>query len=157
MIALIVASEVMAGALVLKVVRKIDFGRVFSRVMLVEGDALKKCLKLKNHLARKTDIFADFDCEMYLRYYAICIKPEYRKKGKKKRFLWGVGKKKPKPICRFWAAVDEKRTIFSEILRHFCGNGNVFQSQITTASYKNWNEGCSFCCWFKFPLLRIFT
>lgn len=71
----------MAGALVLKVVRKLDFGRVFSRVQLVEGDALKKCVKIKNHLSRKTDVFADFDCETYLRYYGVCVKPEYRKRG----------------------------------------------------------------------------
>lgn len=77
----LVAQEVMAGALVLKVVRKLDFGRVFSRVQLVEGDALKKCVKIKNHLSRKTDVFADFDCETYLRYYGVCVKPEYRKRG----------------------------------------------------------------------------
>lgn len=79
---LIAANGEMAGVLVLKVVRKIDFGRVFSRVKLVEGDALKKCLRIKNNLSRKADIFAEFDCEMYLRYYAVCVKPEYRRKGK---------------------------------------------------------------------------
>lgn len=78
----ITANEEMAGTLALKVVRKIDFGRVFSRVKLVEGDALKKCLQIKNNLSRKADIFAEFDCEIYMRYYAICIKPEYRRKGK---------------------------------------------------------------------------
>lgn len=71
----------MAGVLVLKVVRLLDFGRVFSRTMLVEGEALKKCVKIKNHLCRKTDIFAEFDCETYLRYYGVCVKPEYRKRG----------------------------------------------------------------------------
>lgn len=75
------ANEELAGALVLKVVQKIDFGRVFSRATIVEGDALKKGVKLKNHASRKTDIFAEFDCDAYLRYYAICIKPEHRKKG----------------------------------------------------------------------------
>lgn len=78
---IVLAEELLAGALILKIVRKIDFGRVFSRVMLVDGVAMKKCIKIKNHLSRKTDIFADFDCEMFLRYYAICIKPQYRKRG----------------------------------------------------------------------------
>lgn len=72
----------MAGALVLKVVRKLDFGRVFSRAMLLDGCALQKCVKIKNYLSRKTDIFEEFDCDMYLRYYAVCVKSEYRKKGK---------------------------------------------------------------------------
>lgn len=79
----VVANDVMAGTLVLKIVKKENFGRVFSRVMLVDGEALKKCVKMKNHLSRKTDIFVEFDCDVYLRYYAICVKPEYRKKGKK--------------------------------------------------------------------------
>lgn len=58
-----------------------DFGRVFSRAMLIEGEAYKKCVNFRNHINRKVDLFVEFDCDRYLRYYALCVKPEYRRKG----------------------------------------------------------------------------
>lgn len=77
-----VHEDILAGALIMKVIHKIDFGRVFSRAMLVEGEAMKRCVALKNTLNRKVDIFVEFNCEDYLRYYALCVKPCYRKRRK---------------------------------------------------------------------------
>lgn len=68
--------------LVLKVLPKAEFGRVFSRVQLLEGEAMKKCAELTGYLNRKFDVYSSFECDIFLRYYAICVVPQYRRKGK---------------------------------------------------------------------------
>jgi hypothetical protein len=81
--ALLSANEdAIAGFLILKAIHKDDFGSVFSRVFHVEGEAHKKCIAFVNHLARKADVFTELDCNIFLRYVLLCIRPEYRKKGK---------------------------------------------------------------------------
>lgn len=67
----------------MRVINRADFGRVFSRTMLNQGAAQHKCTVLKNTLNRKVDIFVDMDCETFLRLYLLCVKPEYRRKGKR--------------------------------------------------------------------------
>lgn len=74
-------DDAIAGFLVLKAVHKSDFGRVFSRVQLTDGEAYQKCTNFLNNLSRIVDVHATFHCDAYLRYYLLCIKPEYRRKG----------------------------------------------------------------------------
>ncbi|CAH1368384.1 hypothetical protein MTP99_009767 [Tenebrio molitor] len=74
-------EDAIAGFLILKAIHKDDFGSVFSRVFHVEGEAHKKCIAFVNHLARKADVFTELDCNIFLRYVLLCIRPEYRKKG----------------------------------------------------------------------------
>ncbi|CAG9768328.1 unnamed protein product [Ceutorhynchus assimilis] len=68
----------LAGVLVLNPVQKCDYGRVYSRAMLVDGNSYKSITEFMNHINRKVDIFEEFQCEIYLRYYLLCVKPEYR-------------------------------------------------------------------------------
>lgn len=70
----------LAGALVMKVVRKQDFARVFSRIQLVQGEAMKKCVLFKSTINRKVDVFEHYGCDAFLRYYDLCILPQYRAK-----------------------------------------------------------------------------
>lgn len=77
-----IGTNEVAGALILKVVHKVDFGRTFSRTILTSGDAVKKCLDIKTALMRKVDIFDAFGCESFLRIYILVIKPEFRHKGR---------------------------------------------------------------------------
>ncbi|KAH1013446.1 uncharacterized protein LOC109538683 isoform X2 [Dendroctonus ponderosae] len=67
-----------AGVLVLNPVQKCDFGRVYSRTMLVEGKSYKSITDFMNYINRKVDVFEVLQCEIYLRYYLLCIAPEYR-------------------------------------------------------------------------------
>ncbi|KAF2901293.1 hypothetical protein ILUMI_04891 [Ignelater luminosus] len=69
------------GVLITRIVQKIDYGRIFSRVQLVHGTAMKQCIGLRAHISRKIDLFAKFNCESFLRYYDLCILPEYRGDG----------------------------------------------------------------------------
>lgn len=70
-----------AGVLVMKVLHKQEYGRVFSRVQLVEGEAMKKCIELTGYLNRKCDIYTIFDCDIFLRFYAMCLAPQFRGRG----------------------------------------------------------------------------
>ncbi|KAJ3653383.1 hypothetical protein Zmor_012637 [Zophobas morio] len=74
-------EDAIVGFLVLKVMHKNDYSDVFSRVMPVEGDAHKKCVNFLNYIARKADIYTEYNCEEFLRYVLLCIRPEYRKRG----------------------------------------------------------------------------
>lgn len=69
------------AALIMRVIHKYDYSRVFSRVQLVEGEAMKKCITFKNFVNRKVDVFAKFNCDSILRYYDLCILPEYQHRG----------------------------------------------------------------------------
>ncbi|KAI4464211.1 n-acetyltransferase-related [Holotrichia oblita] len=69
------------GVILMRVVLKEDYGRVFARTIMLDGVAQKKCMQIKIALNRKVDIFADFDCESYLSIEAVSIKPAYRKRG----------------------------------------------------------------------------
>ncbi|XP_050306616.1 uncharacterized protein LOC126743533 [Anthonomus grandis grandis] len=71
----------MVGVLVLTPVHKCDFGRVYSRTMIVEGKSYKSVTDFINYINRKVDIFEHFYCDKYLRYYLLCISPEYRGRG----------------------------------------------------------------------------
>lgn len=70
-----------AGVLILKALKKCDFGRVFSRVYLSSGKAYSSIINFLNYFSRHVDLFETFSCEIYLRYYLICIRPEYRKRN----------------------------------------------------------------------------
>ncbi|KAF7269614.1 uncharacterized protein LOC143202490 [Rhynchophorus ferrugineus] len=67
-----------AGVLILNPVQKCDFGRVYSRTMLVEGEAYRGITDFMNYINRKVDVFQQCNCDIYLRYYLLCIHPEYR-------------------------------------------------------------------------------
>ncbi|KAK5646997.1 hypothetical protein RI129_005461 [Pyrocoelia pectoralis] len=66
------------GVLVLKIIRKNEFTRVFSQVQLVEGEAMKRCIAFRSHITRRVDVHEKCNCEVFLRYYELCVIPEYR-------------------------------------------------------------------------------
>ncbi|KAJ8950493.1 hypothetical protein NQ318_015237 [Aromia moschata] len=74
-------EEVVAGVLLLKTIKRSNFGRVFSRSMVTDGKSYQSIMEFMNYISRKVDIFDTFECDSYLRYYLICIRPEYRRKG----------------------------------------------------------------------------
>ncbi|XP_001812133.1 uncharacterized protein LOC100141857 isoform X1 [Tribolium castaneum] len=74
-------EDAVAGFLVLKAVHKTDFSNVFGRVFHVEGEAHKKCLAFTNYLGRKADVYTDLNCDIFLQFCLLCIRPEYRKKA----------------------------------------------------------------------------
>ncbi|KAL1491256.1 hypothetical protein ABEB36_011877 [Hypothenemus hampei] len=69
------------GVLILTPVQKCDWGRVYSRTMIVEGKSYTSITNFLNYINRKVDIFEQYQCDTYLRYYLLCIRPEYRGKG----------------------------------------------------------------------------
>lgn len=71
----------LAGVLLLKTLKKCDMGRVFSRNQLTEGKPLRSIMNFINYVNKKVDLFVQFQCDIYLRYYLVCIKPEHRRRG----------------------------------------------------------------------------
>ncbi|XP_018332795.1 uncharacterized protein LOC108742207 isoform X1 [Agrilus planipennis] len=69
------------GLLILRTAKKNEFARVFSRAQITEGESLKKCLQVKNYINRKVDVYEHFNVDAFLRFYAVCIAPTYRKKA----------------------------------------------------------------------------
>ncbi|KAK4880606.1 hypothetical protein RN001_008752 [Aquatica leii] len=69
------------GVLVMKILTKRELDRVFSSIKMIQGDAMKKCLDIKIALTRRVDVFEKMDCENVLRYYEMCVIPEYRHRG----------------------------------------------------------------------------
>ncbi|CAH1990578.1 unnamed protein product [Acanthoscelides obtectus] len=74
-------NDEIAGALILKAVKKCDYGRVFSRVMLSDGVIYQSVKEFMNYVNRKVDIYEHFQCEIFLRFYLLCITPPYRGRG----------------------------------------------------------------------------
>ncbi|VEN36641.1 unnamed protein product [Callosobruchus maculatus] len=74
-------NDEIAGVLILKAVKKCDYGRVFSRIMLSDGLVYQSVKEFMNYITRKVDIYEHFQCEIFLRYYLLCITPPYRGKG----------------------------------------------------------------------------
>lgn len=74
-------NDFLAGVLILKVVKQHEFASIFSRVTLFDGEAMTKILNFTGYLNRKADIYGEFNCEAFLRYYLLCIHPDYRSKG----------------------------------------------------------------------------
>lgn len=74
-------NGILAGVLILKTFKKSDYGCVFSRTQMVEGKCFQSIETFLNYVNRSVDIFEHFKCEIYLRFYLICIKPEYRGKS----------------------------------------------------------------------------
>nr|XP_022919199.1 uncharacterized protein LOC111428034 [Onthophagus taurus]XP_022919200.1 uncharacterized protein LOC111428034 [Onthophagus taurus] len=68
----------LVGCCLNRVVHKDDFGRVFSGTIMKDGEAQEKCMKIRRTLSRKVNIFESFNCDVYLKIYTVCIKPEYR-------------------------------------------------------------------------------
>ncbi|KAJ8984081.1 hypothetical protein NQ317_006580 [Molorchus minor] len=48
--------------------------------MITDGKSYQSIMDFMNYISRKADIFEQFECDGYLRYYLVCIRPEYRKK-----------------------------------------------------------------------------
>ncbi|KAF5299365.1 hypothetical protein FQR65_LT06596 [Abscondita terminalis] len=71
-------KEKIVGILILRIIREEDDTRTFSFVQLIEGEAMQKCMELKNHVNRKVDIFQKMNCDVFLRYYEMCVLPEYK-------------------------------------------------------------------------------
>ncbi|XP_057665419.1 uncharacterized protein LOC130899479 isoform X2 [Diorhabda carinulata] len=62
-------DEEIVGILLLKAVKKCDYGRVFSRVALNSGKPYASIIKFLNGINRKIDIFEEFQCDSYLRIF----------------------------------------------------------------------------------------
>lgn len=74
-------NEAIAGFLLLKRVHQDDYGRIFSRMQIVNGEAHTKFANFTDYLNRKCNIFYDFQCNVFLRFYLLCMTRQYRKKG----------------------------------------------------------------------------
>lgn len=74
-------EDVIVGALILKTIKKSEYGRVFSGTQVGDGQCFQSIAAFLNHVNKNGDVFAHFQCEIYLRYYLVCIKPEYRRKN----------------------------------------------------------------------------
>ncbi|XP_044750844.1 uncharacterized protein LOC123311123 [Coccinella septempunctata] len=70
-----------AGVLVLVEVTRNYFSRNMSREDLVQGHCHKMYVKLTSTLIYDVDLYSMFDCFIFLRIYALCIKPNYRHMG----------------------------------------------------------------------------
>lgn len=72
-------EDALAGVLVLKLVKKCDFGRTFSKTSLSTSKMYSSIIDFINSIYASVDIFYMYRCDSFLRYYLLCIKPEYRK------------------------------------------------------------------------------
>lgn len=75
------STEKVVGVLLLKAMKKSDYGCVFSRTQVGEGKCYQSILIFLNRVNKSIDIFEHFNCEIYLRFYLICVKSEYRSKS----------------------------------------------------------------------------
>ncbi|KAF5288888.1 hypothetical protein FQA39_LY03767 [Lamprigera yunnana] len=75
------SQENIAAVLVLRTIDKFDYGRVTSRTKLVAGRCMKKFTKLKEHIYRQIDYYLKYNCERILRFYYLCVTPEYKHIG----------------------------------------------------------------------------
>lgn len=117
------------GVLLLKSVKKCDYGRVFSRTQIGAGNCYQSITTFLNHVNKHVDIFLHYNCEMYLRYYLLCVKPEYR--GKKIGFqLMDTG-----PIVAKHLGIDVIMGIFDcHHLQHLAqqlGMEKLFEQEYT--------------------------
>lgn len=75
------ANDRIAAVVVLNVIHKNDYGSIFNRVVMTEGEAQKKITEFNTALNRKNDIFEQFSCDSFLRIFIVCVHPDYRHKG----------------------------------------------------------------------------
>jgi len=84
-------NDSVVGVLLLRIVNKLDFGRIYSRMAFDTnkqqcgvdayinfGPIHKKIVELHTALLKQVDIFEEFRCENFLRYYLLCIHDNYR-------------------------------------------------------------------------------
>lgn len=76
-----IGTNELAGILIMRVMHKSDYGKVYSRVKLKSGEAYVKICTVAAHLNRKTDIYKKYDCNKFLRIYLVAVSQLYRKKG----------------------------------------------------------------------------
>lgn len=67
--------------MVLRKVTLFEYGRAISRASLVEGRSYIQMTEIANKLQKGIDVFDIFHCDQVLRYYLLCVLPEYRKMG----------------------------------------------------------------------------
>ncbi|XP_017785361.1 PREDICTED: uncharacterized protein LOC108568666 [Nicrophorus vespilloides] len=75
------SSNELAAVLILRIVNKIDYSRVFTRIAFNEGEARKKCTAIINALSRKNDVYKIMNCDTFLYYSLLCVNPTYRHKA----------------------------------------------------------------------------
>ena len=121
---------------------KNDYSDVFSRVMPVEGDAHKKCVNFLNYIARKADIYTEYNCEEFLRYVLLCIRPEYRKRGKSVSSPANPGFI-PNPAYRIRSPVLPKRRGRCTLALYPSRDGDFLQLVATKTRKENRDESKS--------------
>lgn len=73
-------NNTIAGVLLLSVVDKLDFGRTFSHTSMHNGKVYDNCISLRNSMQKKIDFFIDYETDVLLRFYLVCIAAEHRGK-----------------------------------------------------------------------------
>ncbi|CAH1113551.1 unnamed protein product [Psylliodes chrysocephalus] len=76
------------GVLVMKAVRKYDYSKMFSKLQIRRGKTFLIVMRFINNIYKEVDIFQQFQCEIYLRFYFICVKQTYRKRKIGNLLMW---------------------------------------------------------------------
>lgn len=74
--------HILAGILILKIIHKSDYSRTFMSVIMTDGEAQRKCINFYSALHRGAKISQIMHCESHMNYFYVCIKPEFRHRGK---------------------------------------------------------------------------
>ncbi|KYM96734.1 hypothetical protein ALC62_12526 [Cyphomyrmex costatus] len=81
LVALSLASGRVIGVAVTRINSNSDKSDTYNRVQNFEGDALEKIMGLVNALIKRSNMYKEFDCDIYLRVHVLCVHPSYQQKG----------------------------------------------------------------------------
>lgn len=73
-------KDEIVGLLVLRRISKLDYVRGISRISLINENIENRLISFKQTLYRNLDLFEILNCDNYLNYYYVCIKPRFRRK-----------------------------------------------------------------------------
>ncbi|XP_044729494.1 uncharacterized protein LOC123292847 [Chrysoperla carnea] len=74
-------SEKIIGVLINRVMRFSEHSKTQSRVRFLEGDSVRKIIKIWSLIIARSNVFQYFDTDCVLRNYILCVKPRFRRKG----------------------------------------------------------------------------
>ncbi|EGI65427.1 hypothetical protein G5I_06098 [Acromyrmex echinatior] len=81
LVALSLTSGRVIGVAVTRINSNSEKSDVYNRVRNFEGDALEKIMGLMNALIKRSNVYEEFDCDLYFRIKVLCVHPSYQQKG----------------------------------------------------------------------------
>ncbi|KYN40646.1 hypothetical protein ALC56_04955 [Trachymyrmex septentrionalis] len=81
LVALSLTSGRVIGVAVTRINSNSEKSDIYNRVLNFEGDALEKIMGLINALIKRSNVYEEFDCDIYLRIHVLCVHPSYQQKG----------------------------------------------------------------------------